>query len=565
MTNLKDDAMYLDDDDDVDERKMPYDGPSSFHHEDKKPRVGEQNGTGGNSAGTEMAKSSLSSSMGPAGGDDVDDGAPPPLADEGQTPSPTASTPTSAVDLERKIDWLSSFRRSDPRFKILRFFNDVAQDGADNIEKQGLNVSVHGSLSVSVHGKSNTNGVSRGSSAMERAKSTSNMKQAPQISSPLLAAIFSRASVFSVWRPTSLDAIRYMMLGQAVGKGLDIKGKSAKKGKLSAFVPFLQIFQDDHKDKIRPLKKDARVRIFFQTKHDCDDVTLKLKRTRVRMLGDMAQARMQTGASRAKLFEMSDPRIIFIDEYAPRCYGLDIPERLFWEGMVYTVSISRDVGTPGEEYATGRPSVPQFQDMNFDAIRKHTPKRGKPRPVIYQYDSISTGGDPMNPLSLLMAYEEKEFKRVLPVVSDFDCFLVGTRGVNYTVPIQDDQLEVMKWSLEQIENIMSKPPQGKSWTGQWLDVLKKEARSGFHPTIPPLGFSDPKTCSIMENAIDRLSESGAVRHGAERYVEKFCSLTRSLADSDSLFPSHKLACVSLFFIHILALTGIFRRIWMRNS
>ena len=39
---------------------------------------------------------------------------------------------------------------------------------------------------------------------------------------------------FTVWRPTSLDAIRMMMSGKATGKGLNIKGKSAKKGEVRA-------------------------------------------------------------------------------------------------------------------------------------------------------------------------------------------------------------------------------------------------------------------------------------------------------------------------------------------
>lgn len=42
----------------------------------------------------------------------------------------------------------------------------------------------------------------------------------------------SKANVFTVWRPTSEEAIKNMMLGIATGKGLDIKGKSAKKGNI---------------------------------------------------------------------------------------------------------------------------------------------------------------------------------------------------------------------------------------------------------------------------------------------------------------------------------------------
>merc|ERR1711935_322075 len=41
------------------------------------------------------------------------------------------------------------------------------------------------------------------------------------------------------------------------------------------------------------------------------------------------------------------------------------------------------------------------------------------------------------------------------------------------------------------------------------------AAKGFHPKIPPLGFSDPKTGTIMKEAIHRLEGEGSVRHSAE--------------------------------------------------
>ena len=46
---------------------------------------------------------------------------------------------------------------------------------------------------------------------------------------------------------TGLDAVRKMMQGGATGKSLNVKGKSAKEGVLSGFVPFLQIYDESHK------------------------------------------------------------------------------------------------------------------------------------------------------------------------------------------------------------------------------------------------------------------------------------------------------------------------------
>ena len=49
------------------------------------------------------------------------------------------------------------------------------------------------------------------------------------------------SKMFVVCRPTSRDAIAKMIDGVAVGKGLNIKGKSAKKNHLSGYILVLLI------------------------------------------------------------------------------------------------------------------------------------------------------------------------------------------------------------------------------------------------------------------------------------------------------------------------------------
>jgi hypothetical protein len=140
-------------------------------------------------------------------------------------------------------------------------------------------------------------------------------------------------------------------------------------------------------------------------------------------------------------------------------------------------------------------------------------------------------------LNLVMAYEEHN--RVMPVVSDFDCFIVGTRGVRYEEPMASDQLDILQWCIKQIEIVLESGVQTKSWTSRWLDVLKTEASKGFHPEIPPLGFSDPKSNDMMKHAISRLSKEGAVRHGSECFNyyfpqeldEEFLVISNDLAGS----------------------------------
>lgn len=204
-------------------------------------------------------------------------------------------------------------------------------------------------------------------------------------------------SVFSVWRPTSIDSIEKMMKGHGVGKGLDIKGKSAKKGKLSAYVPFLQITQDEHKSKIRALPSGGRIRVFYkkeaprdkaydfltEVRNDMvkevedarqivkramedtpDDVVLEFRSMSTRSLvPDEEETEAELANDVIMAWKMDDPTITKIDDYRPQCYGIEMPKRLFWEGYVMRAkNISRP---PGSEFDSGRPSQPGFQVRDY--------------------------------------------------------------------------------------------------------------------------------------------------------------------------------------------------------
>ena len=56
-----------------------------------------------------------------------------------------------------------------------------------------------------------------------------------------------------------------MMEGRGVGKGLDIKGKSARKGQLSGFVPFLQIHEEEHKSLVEKIGRKAKMRVYYSS------------------------------------------------------------------------------------------------------------------------------------------------------------------------------------------------------------------------------------------------------------------------------------------------------------
>lgn len=160
---------------------------------------------------------------------------------------------------------------------------------------------------------------------------------------------------------------------------------------------------------------------------------------------------------------------------------------------------------------TGRGSEPTFMDFNFKSIRKN-PGIGAPRAVVYQFSEQF----PMEPRTLLMAYEEHGM--VKPVVSDFDCFLLGSRGVKYSQPIPPDQVELVKWSVKNISEVLDERAASQSdsgWMKNWFEVLKKAALKNYVPITPKYGNGDPKSYEIIEIAVSRLKGTGCVRHGAE--------------------------------------------------
>ncbi|KAL7484824.1 hypothetical protein ACHAW6_010435 [Cyclotella cf. meneghiniana] len=378
------------------------------------------------------------------------------------------------------MDWLSSFYRCDPRWQILKFFNEVAREGGD-------------------------------------AKVDEDLAASP------LSYLFDKANVFTVWRPTSDEAIKNMMLGIATGKGLDIKGKSAKRGNISSYVPFIQVYTDQHTEQVRTFIKNGRtIRLFYQSEDcrseahemlvDVKDYMRFAAEDAIRVLSDeFASQAEQDLAMKHLMYDDINLVVEKIDTYinsSPSVYGLCISERLFWEAYVMAQDCSRPAGT---EWDIGRGSELNFMEMNFKTMR-HEPKPGDARPVVYQMSTSS----PMEPRTLLIAYEENG--TVKPVVSDFDCFLTGTRGVKYKQPIPNDQVDLLMWSVNNISEVLDErvaSQSSKGWMETWFNVLKTAALKGFYPQTPKYGNGDPTSYKIIEVAVSRLRDTGCVRHGAE--------------------------------------------------
>lgn len=290
-----------------------------------------------------------------------------------------------------------------------------------------------------------------------------------------------RTDWFAVYRPTSRDAIAQMLGGRAVGKGLNVKGKSSKRGRQSGFVPFLQINVNEHKCLVDSKHPESRVRIFFATEAD-REVALK----RFEPLLEIDSGLHITG----------DRVIFYIDSY-PDVYGLEVPEPILFHVFIEIPDISFRAG-----WETGRKSEPAFMEMNLACLRGNS----EPKIVLFQADLE----DVFNPHGLLIAYAEKSVK---PVVSDFDTFLVGSRGMTYD-ELPPEQAKLQCWALDSTEQILESPLPG-SWTTRWLDVIKKATEQGFYPKTPKFGFGDATSYRLVEEVVYATASTGAVRHGAE--------------------------------------------------
>jgi len=320
-----------------------------------------------------------------------------------------ASAMIQMQNTTRGKDWITSLQSMDPRRQILNFFNDLSLEGVDHFE---------------------SNGCSDARSPLDV---------------PELLRGFTKSGIFTVWRPTSLDAIRHMIIGKGTGKGLEIKGKSALSGEYSGFVPYLQIHNNEHKEFIETLSSLHHVRVFYPNESSRD--------TAARILAKLGKS-MADGASARNELDKLDHNFLetlhvtkIDDSSSQGVYGLDIPEILFWKGYVTQSDITR---LPCSKYDTGRRSMPEFQQMNIDTLRSWDEAESPhneydPRPVLWHAGCGGKGSEdcnPMCPQGLLMAYEEENGK-VTPVVSDFDCFLLGTRGVKYEHELGKQELSML--------------------------------------------------------------------------------------------------------------------------
>eukprot|EP00928_Gymnodinium_smaydae_P008401 TRINITY_DN13064_c0_g1_i1.p1 TRINITY_DN13064_c0_g1~~TRINITY_DN13064_c0_g1_i1.p1 ORF type:complete len:848 (-),score=201.58 TRINITY_DN13064_c0_g1_i1:376-2574(-) len=296
---------------------------------------------------------------------------------------------------------------------------------------------------------------------------------------------------FVVYRPTSRDAIRKMLNGSGVGKGLNVKGKSAKQGVLSGYVPFCQVSDNKHKPLIEQSPPHARTKIYYKSKASREEARQKLEAT-------MASPNLRIEHRRIDVLDE------FISSPSP-VFGLDVPEAVIREAYIMKPDLSPVLG-----WETGRRSEPFSMDMNLHGVRGETGK--EPEVVLYQFDP----SDVMNPRGVLIAYAEQQVK---PVVSDFDTFTVASIGQTYE-PVPEEQAKLILWGLDHTEKVLSTPDHN-NWTSRWIEIMRMENERGFHPHLPKFGFGDPTSYEMTGEVVKRTEACGAVRHGAECFNYAF--------------------------------------------
>jgi len=265
---------------------------------------------------------------------------------------------------------------------------------------------------------------------------------------------------------------------QATGKGLNIKGKSAKEGVLSGLVPFLQISEEAHKRRLGVPPPDATIRVFWATAAQRDEAALALEGVMAEMeaaveaseaaiaaddhTGGMSDDEREGHLHHLTRWRVEDALVERLDANGAQ-RGVQIPERLFIEAFIMRRDISH---SPGWE--TGRGSEPDYMELNLHSTRHQDPSQ--PTVVCYQHDE----DNPLNPRGLLVAYEESG--GVLPVVSDFDAFLIGSKGLTYP-EVPREQVPFLHSLLNHVEGILSTPGE-KAWTQRWFEVIKGDLSSG---------------------------------------------------------------------------------------
>lgn len=323
---------------------------------------------------------------------------------------------------------------------------------------------------------------------------------------------------FGVFRPTSREAINMMMTGRATGKGLTVKGKSARKGDLAGFVPFLQIAEEAHKAHVRMCAPTSRCRVYYRSDEAREAALEALRTAEAHMLrvsraakrsleayeeGSMplshetrreacvAMRRWFMGDLSSGGFDAAGASFGCSSSASPAGFRSSADSKAGSSNAGSSGGVDAGVGGAAEE-AEEPSSLLELIDASADgseAFGVEMPARLLWEVYVARQDiSHAAGGfgetgresEPglmdlnvqavtnqnVTPKAVLWQYDSKrplnprgllmahEEDKLRPVASDIDCLLLGSRHCSYQ-PIAAEQLEQIDWMLLRIDGVLS--------------------------------------------------------------------------------------------------------------
>jgi len=192
------------------------------------------------------------------------------------------------------------------------------------------------------------------------------------------------------------------------------------------YIPFIMVYDEDHKKQIRRDTLNANMMKVYFTSSKARSEACEILYDVAEMMEFLAEDAKQILSSPSSsekqqaevlenlLFDGCDVSISMVDDFAPSAYGIEISDRLFWEGFVMPFGDFKEFRRDfiGIFPSTKRQSNPESQIrnlMHFQPMKRHLLAAF---PCIVQMDAES----PMSPQTLVVGYEKNN--QVIPAAPD---------------------------------------------------------------------------------------------------------------------------------------------------
>ena len=221
---------------------------------------------------------------------------------------------------------------------------------------------------------------------------------------------------------SSLSGILQLSAAASASKSEE-QSSSAYSEQSTGYIPFVQVYDADHKKQIRrDSLRATMMKVYYigrkaraeavELLYDVAEMMAFLAKDAKLILSDpYSSEKQQEEVMENLLFDGCDLSVTMIDTYAPTVYGIQISDRLFWEAFVmpHDMEMYR-AESPGNPLMRGfgknsrRQSSPELQMKNLNALQQSV-QNSHPLaaiPVVLQMDNES----PMSPQTLVIAWEK---------------------------------------------------------------------------------------------------------------------------------------------------------------